>query len=445
MLARHEEILCKLAGPLQAKGEVNGLLFVGARTSCPLLRQEVELLRTICNIMGMFVENVRLFQDRMRDLQIERSLGQVAEEITSELELDRILPKVMQIAVDIVETDGGVIALLDEVRNVITYPYLYRLPQELADVTVSKGEGLSGEVMTTGKPTVIDNYKAYGRAVPAFVNAGLTSVTVVPIVSGDRTFGALSILSINKVKSFSERDVAILTAIGRQAGIAIENAYLYENMRFYARRITQAQESERKRIARELHDDTIQSLIALTRHMEALTTSSDGLSPSAIARIEALQVETGNVIKRVRRFSQDLRPSILDDLGLFPTLEEMTTNLNREEGLQAEFRVQGEERRLSTEVELTLFRIAQEALNNVRRHAQASRVVTEVEISDSAIRLTVEDDGIGFKPPTLADHPASATGLGLIGMHERARLLSGTLVIDSAPGEGTRVLVNVPV
>jgi GAF domain-containing protein len=133
MLASHRELLCKLAGPLRAKGEVNGLLFVGARTACPLLRQEQELLSTICNIIGTFVENVRLYQDRVRDLQIERSLAQVAEEVTSELELDRILPKVMQIAVDVLDTDGGILALLDEERNFITYPYLHQLPPDLAD------------------------------------------------------------------------------------------------------------------------------------------------------------------------------------------------------------------------------------------------------------------------------------------------------------------------
>jgi signal transduction histidine kinase len=444
MLASHGELLCKLAGPLRAKGEVNGLLFVGARTACPLLRQEEQLLSTICNIIGTFVENVRLYQESVRDLQIERSLAQVAEEVTSELELDRVLPKVMQIAVDVLDTDGGVVALLDEERNIITYPYLHHLPPDLADVTVSKGEGLSGEVMTTGDAMVIDNYQTYPRAVPAFVEAGLASVAVVPIVSGDRTFGALSVMSIDKVKSFSQRDMTILTAIGRQAAIAIENAYLYENMRFYARKITQAQESERRRIARELHDDTIQSLIGLSRQMEAIATGEKGLPASAAQRVRGLQAATSEVIQRVRRFSQDLRPSILDDLGLLPTLEELTTELNQD-GLHAEFRVIGEERRLSSEAELTLFRIAQEALNNVRRHAEATRVVTSIEMSAGAVQMTVEDDGIGFRPPTLSDHPAVASRLGLIGMHERARLLSGTLLIDSAPGQGTKVIVNAPV
>jgi signal transduction histidine kinase len=445
MLARNEDLLCKLAGPLRAKGKVNGLLFVGDRASCPVLRQEAELLDTICNIIGVFVDNVRLYQDQARQLQIERAVLQVAEEVTTELELDRVLPKIMEIAVSVAEKEGGVVALLDEERGVITYPYIHRLPPDLADVTVAKGEGLSGEVMTTGHPTVIDDYQTYPRRVPAFAEAGLASVAVVPIISSDRTFGALSVLSLNARKRFSRREVAILTAIGRQAGIAIENAYLYENMRFYAHKITQAQEEERKRIARELHDDTTQSLIALSRRMEALLTSDERLSASVSRRIEELQHATLDVIQQVRRFSQDLRPSILDDLGLLPTLKELTTELNRQDGLRAEFRFIGQERRLSTDVELTLFRIAQEALNNVRKHAQASYVVTTVEMSDSAVRMMIEDDGKGFKPPTLTDHPASANKLGLIGMQERARLLGGLLQVDSAPGRGTKVIVNVPI
>jgi len=445
MLARHDDLQCKLAGPLRAKGEINGLLFVGDRRSCPILRQDEQLLDTICNTMGVFVENVRLYQERTRQLQIERSVIEVTEEVTSELELDRVLPKVMEIAVDLAGAEGGVIALLDEERNVIRYPYLHHLPPELADVTVSKGEGLSGQVMVTGEPMVIDDYQTYRNAIPAFVEAGLTSVLIVPIVSGERTFGALSVLSIDEAEVFSEREVALLTAMGRQAGIAIENAYLYENMRFYARQITQAQESERRRIARELHDDTIQSLVALSRRLEALTTSDDLLSEHIAWRIAELQVATGEIIKRVRRFSQDLRPSILDDLGLLPTLEELTADMNRQDGLHAEFRVKGEERRLSSEMELTLFRIAQEALNNVRKHADARHVITTVELTDSAVKMTVEDDGKGFNPPTLTDHPTAVGKLGLIGMHERARLLGGSLAVKSEPDGGTKVTVNVPV
>lgn len=444
MLTRCEGFKYRLSMPLRSKGRINGLLVVGNPDPSPALRREVKLVTTICNAIGVVVENARLYQDIARQLQTERCVCEVIEEITSELELDRVLPKVMQIAEGLVGADGGVVALWDEERNVITYPYLHNLPRALAEVTVSEGEGLSGEVMNTGRPIVVDNYQTYAKAVPAFVRAGLASVVAVPIVSGVRTFGALSLFSINKTRVFSDREVTILTAIGRQAGIAIENAYLYENMRFYARRITRAQENERRRIARELHDDTIQSLIVLSRRLETLATSNGRLSKATTQGLMELRELTGGVIQRVRRFSQDLRPSILDDLGLLPALEELTADLNHQTGLQAEFQALGAKRRLSSEVELTLFRIAQEALNNVRKHARATRVVLTVEFINGAVQMTVQDNGKGFIPPKLTEHLVAVGKLGLLGMYERARLIGGTLTVESVPGQGSRVIVKVP-
>lgn len=441
MLARYEGLKCQLAIPLRSEGKINGLLVVGNPEPCLSLHKEVKLVTTICNEVGMVIKNARLHQNIARQLQIERCVCEVVEEITSELELDKVLPKVMQIAEELVGADGGIVALWDEKKNVITYPYLHNLPWGLAEVTVSEGEGISGEVMATGCPIVVDDYQTYAKAVPEFVQAGLTSVLAVPIVSGVRTFGALSLFTFNKAKSSFDRDLAILTGIGRQASIAIENAYLYDNMRFYVRQITQAQENERRRIARELHDDTIQSLIGLSRRLEALTTSYEQLPETTPQRVREIQKLVGNMIQRTRRFSQDLRPSVLDDLGLLPTLEELTADLNRT-GLRAELQVVGEKRRLASEIELTFFRIAQEALNNVKKHAQATKVVITVELTDSTIRMTVQDNGKGFKPPTPINRLAAMGKLGLIGMYERVRLLGGTLVVESEPGQGTKVIVN---
>jgi signal transduction histidine kinase len=394
---------------------------------------------------NLVVENIRLYQEIARQFEIERSVYEVVDEITSELELDRVLPKVIAIAERLAGADSGLIALWDEERNLVTYPYLHNLPRRLAHVTVPKEVGLSAEVMLTGQPTIIDDYAGYPRAIPEFVQAGVKSIVGVPIVNRDRAFGAMCVMTVERPKAFSERDVAILTGIGRQAGIAVENSYLYENLRYYARRITQAQENERKRIARELHDDTIQSLIALSRRLEGLATGEEQLPNGASARIHELWQQTGEMVRRVREFSQNLRPSVLDDLGLLPTLEELTMDMERQVGLKTEFHALGERRRLSSEVELTIFRIAQEALSNIRRHARATEVTTSVELSDTAVRLRIEDDGIGFRPPKLTDDLRAEDGLGLIGMHERVRLLGGNLQIESEPGAGTAVIAEVPI
>lgn len=434
----------RLVVPIGAKEQIVGLLVVGHSWPRAVLRRERELLATICNQIHVVVENARLYDQIARQFEIERSVYEVVDEITSELELERVLPKVIAIAERLAGADSGLVALWDEERNVVTYPYLHNLPRRLAHVTVPKEVGLSAEVMLTGQPMILDDYPRYRRAIPEFVQAGVKSIVGVPIVNRDRTFGAMCVMTVERQKAFSERDVAVLTGIGRQAGIAVENAYLYENLRYYARRITQAQENERKRIARELHDDTIQSLIALSRRLEGLATSQEQLPNGASARIRELWEQTGEMVRRVREFSQNLRPSVLDDLGLLPTLEELTADVERQMGLKTEFHASGERRRLSSEVELTIFRIAQEALSNVRRHARATRLTTTVELSDTAVRLRIEDDGIGFRPPKLTDDLRAEDGLGLIGMHERVRLLGGSLRIESEPGVGTAVIAEVP-
>lgn len=445
MLTRYPGLRCRLAMPLCSRDQTNGLLVVGSSRPCPRLQREKELITTICRQISIVVENARLYESIARQLEIERSVYNVVQELTSELDIDKVIPKVIQIAQRLVGGDGGVVALWDEARSVIAYPYLHNLPLKLSTVTVSRGGGVAGEVMITGQPMVVEDYPDYPNAVPEFVAAGVTSVAAVPIMSGDRIFGALAVVSLGQAKGLPERDLAVLNGIGRQAGIAVENAYLYGNLRFYARRITHAQEEERKRIARELHDDTIQSLIALSRRLESLSTSGEHLSEAASRYIRDLWEQTDDTIQRVRRFSKNLRPSILDDLGLLPTLEELTADLNRQAGLRADFEVVGQRRRLSSEVELTLFRVAQEALTNVRKHAQATHVLTRIEVSDGLVQMTVQDNGKGFRPPAFTESRTTESELGLIGMHERVRLLGGTLVIESALGQGTRVIVSVPV
>jgi signal transduction histidine kinase len=433
-----------LAVPICSKEQLNGLVVVGHSSRRGALRREEELVTTICNQINVVIENARLYQEIARQFEIERSVYEVVDEIASELELERVLPKVIAIAERLAGADSGLVALWDEERNLVTYPYLHNLPRSLAHVAVTKEEGCSAEIMISGQSAIIDDYPKYLRAIPEFVHAGVKSIVGVPIVSRDRTFGTMCVMTVGRQKRFAERDVAILTGIGRQAGIAVENSYLYENLRYYARRITQAQENERKRIARELHDDTIQSLIALQRRLEGLATGEEQLPNGASARIRDLWQQTGEMVRRVREFSQNLRPSVLDDLGLLPTLEELTSDMERQVGLETEFFAAGERRRLSSEVELTIFRIAQEALSNIRRHARATKVTTRVELSDTAVRLRIEDDGIGFRPPKLTDDLRAEDGLGLIGMHERARLLGGSLRIESEQGVGTTVVAEIP-
>jgi signal transduction histidine kinase len=430
--------------PLKSKGRPLGAIVVGNSQEHHFAPQEVELLEAIASEIGVAAENARLHRNVTRQLERERRLGEVAEGITSEIELGKVLSRVVQIAERLVEADAGVIALLDETKGVIRYPYLHNLPQELMQVTVAPDQGLAGQVISTGSPTTINDYLAYGARVEAFVKDGVKSVVAVPIATSGRVFGALEIISVAHSRDFSDRDVAVLSSVARQAAVAIENARLYEAMRSYARQILTAQEEERKRIARELHDDTAQGLVALSRQLDALLSATDGDAGRAKQRLLELRQITAQLSQDVRRFSQDLRPSTLDDLGLLPTLEALTARMSTEDHIEANLQVSGEKRRLSPEVELVLFRITQEALANVRKHSGATKVLTTVEFGDGVVRVEVSDDGQGFTVPAKTDDLVKTGKLGLTGMLERAHLAGGTLEVHSQPGAGTRVVAEIP-
>jgi len=152
-----------------------------------------------------------------------------------------------------------------------------------------------------------------------------------------------------------------------------------------------------------------------------------------------------DILREVRRFSRDLRPSILDDLGLLPALEWVTGELRKEHGIETSLKVVGSGRRFSLEVELLLFRIVQEALRNVAKHAQASKAEVKFEFDKQKIRITISDDGIGFQPPESLGELLHAGKLGLAGIQERVQLLGGSLKLKSKRGKGTTVVASVPI
>jgi PAS domain S-box-containing protein len=224
-----------------------------------------------------------------------------------------------------------------------------------------------------------------------------------------------------------------------------EERQLEENMRFYVQLITQAQEEERKRIARELHDEVAQSLLLLNQRLDVTTSSTKPkLPPSLKGRMEELRNLTIEALGSLRRCAQDLRPRILDDLGLVAALEWMTEELVKSYGIDASVKVEGAEQTLPAEVQLLLFRIAQEALSNIRKHAGASTAMVKLKFGDDSISMTISDNGRGFELSPRVEDLASAGKLGIIGMYERARLLGGSLEIKSELGKGTRVVTKIP-
>ncbi|WP_291427007.1 sensor histidine kinase, partial [Deinococcus sp.] len=207
-------------------------------------------------------------------------------------------------------------------------------------------------------------------------------------------------------------------------------------LRSYLTLFTQAQEEERRRISRELHDDTAQVLIATSRRVSRLARELDG---ERKARADDILLDLNAAIDGVRRFARNLRPSVLDDLGLLPALEWLATQALTATRLE----VSGQERRLPPATELTVFRLVQEALNNVDKHAGAHTAAIRVAFSESGVQVAISDDGRGFTPEE-AQAQVQAGHLGLIGLRERAQLAGGDLNIGSAPGQGTALVFTLP-
>jgi len=217
-----------------------------------------------------------------------------------------------------------------------------------------------------------------------------------------------------------------------------------EELRFYLNQITKAQEEERKRIARELHDDTTQELIALSRQLDEFTGTKLKAEENKTKIYQARQ-KLDSILEGVRRFTRDLRPSVLDDLGLVPALEWLTSDMSSRFGIPINISVIGSERHISPDTALAMFRIAQESLSNAGHHAKASQIQVNLKYTNKNVILSVIDNGKGFTPPKEISSLTKHGKLGIAGIHERAQLIGATLSIKSKRNEGTAITLEVPI
>lgn len=229
---------------------------------------------------------------------------------------------------------------------------------------------------------------------------------------------------------------------GELADMARKVQASQEGLHDYIGAITSAQEEERLRLARELHDETIQELIALKQRVQlAHKAVQDRSAAQLLGELEGL---TEGTIENVRRLTRALRPIYLEDLGLVTALDMLARETSQADGLQVDFQRGGREQRLTGEAELALYRIAQQALNNVVRHAHAQQAVLRIDFGDRDINLEVSDDGRGFQVPRSLTDLAPDGHFGLLGMRERADLIGARLEVRSEPGRGTHLRVRLP-
>ena len=255
----------------------------------------------------------------------------------------------------------------------------------------------------------------------------------------------------------SERDeIGELAQVFNQTAEALQ-AKEQENRQLYAElqrkeiargrlleKLITAQEEERKRIARELHDQLGQALSAMTLRMDAAENALSSQPDRSKERLADAKSLARRAFEQTYQMMLDLRPITLDDLGLVAAIRSYAQEQLEARGVALEFAVQGTGRRIAPQLEITLFRIAQEAINNIALHAQARHVHVAFEFSGSHVQVAIEDDGCGFDLATVSESEDKGRGLGLLGMRERAEFAEGVCLIDSHPERGTRVLVTIP-
>jgi len=375
----------------------------------------------------------------------------IIEAISAGPELGPLAAGVARLIVAATDTDVCFVHVLDDGGGALTLtgatpPF----EDQVGRIRLPVGEGVTGWVASHHKPAVITADKETDpryRYFPELAGQDYTSMVSVPMES--RPTGLVGVLNVHtrQRRDFTDRDVRLLNSIGALVAGAVHQARLHRRLAAreqaaerFAEQVIAAQEAERRRLAGDIHDGITQRLVSLAFHLDAAadavrgaSVGDAGVAPTELARAREL---TDLTLDEARAAIAGLRPPVLDDLGLADAL----TSLARSIG-QVNVRVTGTECRLPEHVVIALYRIAQEALQNVVKHAAATEAEVELRCDAASALLRVTDDGQGFDPGA---RPDSETSYGLRSMTERAELVGGRLTVTSRPGLGTTVTAIVP-
>jgi len=373
--------------------------------------------------------NAELYAELQRRLAESESFNRVLVSLLQKTVLEQVLDIVCAEAQGLIGATGSAVLLLTDQAWL---EVKHRLGKPLAAVEPVPVDGsLAGQVVRQGEPVLLNDPALLERAQVYQWPTDLSALLAVPLHVNGGVIGVLDV--VNKAGGFTEEDVPVMSLFATQAAMAIEHARLQQ----------QAEQlaviAERQRLARELHDSVTQSLYSVTLYANAAALAlAAGKADVTAVYLQELQETAQEGMRDMRLLIFQLHPPVLETEGLVAALQARLAAVENRAGLQTEFRIEGE-RRLPIAIESELFWIAQEALNNVRKHAAARHVTVHLHFTDATICLEVVDDGVGFDPQGV---PAERRG-GLRTIAERTARIGGELTYESKPGEGTRVTLEV--
>ena len=427
-----------LGVPIHLRGVAYGNLYLTEKAGGEdFTAEDQDLVGLLASQAAVAIENARLYEAATGWSKQLESLNEVGNALATETDLDRLLDLVARRLRELLDA-RLVTVLLPSGADELRFTAVAGDRVELAGATITRSTSKTGRVLERGQSeradSVLDDPEVDHEAMRLI---GARTGLWVPLLVRGRAIGVLA--AHDKVGAnarFTDSDLRVSETFAARAALAVD---LSERIaRDSLRRVVEAQELERRRLARELHDETGQALTSILLGLKALEERiDDPSSRAATAELRELVVST---LQDVRRLAVELRPSALDDFGLVAALERLTASFSEQTGIAVDFQTALADERLPEEVETALYRIVQESLTNVVKHARARRVSILLARKNSAVKAVVEDDGQGFDPAEQADD-----GFGLVGMRERLALLGGRLEIESGRGGGTTVAAEVPV
>ena len=431
--ANHPPMRTFLGVPIMLRGVAYGNLYLTEKEGgAEFAEEDTELVTLLAAQAAVAIENARLYESATRWLGQLESLNEVGNAMLSEIELPRLFAL---IAHRLRELTGARLVTI-------------ALPQPDGDLRIETADGegadelLATRVSGTSSKSARVLERRHGERIDSMMDdpeveqdvarrMGARAALIVPLVLREKAIGVITVVDkLGADPRFADDDLRLAEAFADRAAAAVDLSQRVA--RDALRRVVAGQELERTRLARELHDETGQ---ALTSILLGLRTVEESGEPQAIADLRELVVGT---LQNVRRLAVELRPSALDDYGLVSALERLTTTVAEQSGIEVDLAAQLGDARLPGEVETALYRIVQEALTNVVKHAEATRVSVVLTGTAASVTVVIEDNGRGIDPAQ------SDSGLGLTGMRERLALLDGRLRLESTPASGTTIVAEVP-
>jgi len=385
------------------------------------------------------------------------ALSRVSAAISGLQDLDAILRIGLDNVLNIMNGTVGGIMLLDQPSQTLSYEVYHGLSDKYAEeMRLKLGEGIAGKVAQSGRSVLLEDISSEPNAARLDLISleGLRAFISVPLRAKDNVLGVMNVAS-HVPHRFTKEDVHLLHSIGDQLGIAIEQAMLYERLRKARERLRKlarqnlvAEEEERRRIARELHDETSQSLSGIALQLEALiekSAKSGNQNAEFIAGLKKVQSLTVQVHKEVSRVISNLHPAVLDTLGLVAAVRQHAKNRLQPLNIDVTMEVKGTEMRFPPDVEAALFRVVQGVIGNIAEHSKAKNASIVLVYQPGEFSLRISDDGQGFDVSKITDVEESGRGRGLFSMRERIGFLGGTSGVESKIGAGTTAWVKIPI